>query len=294
MESDPNGYSASTAYLSTIKSLNVLPSTLGLISPKHKAQEGTIRASNMKMGSTLALALSSSMKHLSNTQVVDLPGNRFGKKGGEAILSSLVDRVRNINLDNNKIGPDGMVHLVRWVDNLNQRCQLEELSLEGNNIGDQMCVDLIDSLVRALPPIRDLNLSRNNISDRGACSIAEFISVHYHLLTVKVSWNKIKSKGGIAIAEALKENQRVVVFDGSFNLFGVKRNGEFGLKMGEAVNKGVLRHLDISYNSMDKLECEKFAETIHDNHSLWGLHIMGNECVLDSMGFVRTTFKNKV
>ena len=58
----------------------------------------------MKMGKNYAVALSSSMKYLSNTQVVELPGNRFGQKGGEAILGSLVDRVRNINLDNNKIG----------------------------------------------------------------------------------------------------------------------------------------------------------------------------------------------
>jgi hypothetical protein len=64
--------------------------------------------------------------------------------------------------------------------------------------------------------------------------------------------------------------------------------------MGEAVNKGIIRHLDISYNSLDKNECEKFAETIYDNHTLWGLHIMGNECVLDSLGFVRTHFKNKI
>lgn len=76
----------------------------------------------MKMGGVYAQALSSSMKHLSNTQVVDLPGNRFGRKGGEAILSSLVDRVRTINLDNNKIGSEGMINLVKWVDNLNVRC----------------------------------------------------------------------------------------------------------------------------------------------------------------------------
>jgi Ran GTPase-activating protein (RanGAP) involved in mRNA processing and transport len=145
-----------------------------------------------------------------------------------------------------------------------------------------------------MPPLRDLNLSRNNISDRGAISIAEFVGVHYHLKTLKVSWNKIKSKGAIAIAEALKDNQRIVLFDGSFNLFGVKRNGEFGLKMGEAINKGILRHLDISYNSLDKNECQKLADTIVDNHSLWGLHIMGNDCVLDSLGFIRTNFKNKI
>jgi hypothetical protein len=74
----------------------------------------------------------------------------------------------------------------------------------------------------------------------------------------------------------------------------MKRNGEFGTKMGEAVNKGILRHLDISYNSMDILECEKFAEAIHDNHTLWGLHMMGNDCIVDSMGFVRPGIKTKL
>jgi hypothetical protein len=58
--------------------------------------------------------------------------------------------------------------------------------------------------------------------------------------------------------------------------------------MAEAINKGLLRHVDISYNSMDKAECIKFGEIIYENHSLWGLHLMGNECILDSMGFVRT------
>lgn len=64
--------------------------------------------------------------------------------------------------------------------------------------------------------------------------------------------------------------------------------------MGDAVNKGILRHLDISYNSMDMLECEKFGEAIRENHTLWGLHMMGNECVVDSMGFVRPGLKSKV
>jgi hypothetical protein len=69
-----------------------------------------------------------------------------------------------------------------------------------------MCIEVIDSLLKALPPLRDLNLSKNNIMDRGALALAEFIGVHYHLKTFKIGWNKIKGKGGIAIAEAFKEN----------------------------------------------------------------------------------------
>ena len=65
-----------------------------------------------------------------------------------------------------------------------------------------------------------LNLSRNQLTDKGAASLAEFLTIHYYLKVVKVNWNKIGTKGGIALAEALKENGRILVFDGSFNQFG--------------------------------------------------------------------------
>ena len=77
-------------------------------------------------------------------------------------------------------------------------------------------------------------------------------------------------------------------------MFGNKRNGEFGQRMGDAVNKGYLRHLDISYNSMDKEECEIFGKAIMENHTLWGLHMLGNECILDSMNYVRPGYKNVI
>jgi Ran GTPase-activating protein (RanGAP) involved in mRNA processing and transport len=64
----------------------------------------------------------------------------------------------------------------------------------------------VEALIRSNPPLKDLNLSRNHISDKGAIVFADFLGSHYHLRTVKISWNKIKTNGGIAIAEALKYN----------------------------------------------------------------------------------------
>jgi len=54
----------------------MLPSPLGLI--KWEGTDGQIKANNLKIGNNYAVALSSSMKHLSNTIVVDMPGNRLG------------------------------------------------------------------------------------------------------------------------------------------------------------------------------------------------------------------------
>jgi len=67
-----------------------------------------------------------------------LPGNRLGKEGGIAILSSLSDKIRILNLDNNKIGNEGLLTLVEWIESVGSRCQLEDLSLENNNIGDTL------------------------------------------------------------------------------------------------------------------------------------------------------------
>lgn len=79
--------------------MKVLPPPLGLI--HHRNNENSIKARNLKLGKNYGAALSSSMKFLSNTQVIELPGNRLGDKGSAAILDSLVDRVRNINMDDN-------------------------------------------------------------------------------------------------------------------------------------------------------------------------------------------------
>ena len=71
-------------------------------------------------------------------------------------------------------------------------------------------------------------------------SLAEYLSQSYHLFSLQLSWNHIKGAGALALADALKDNQRLVFFDGSFNQFGSLHNGLFGRKMAEAVNKGVL------------------------------------------------------
>ena len=73
----------------------------------------------------------------------------------------------------------------------------------------------------------------------------------------------------------------------------MKRDGSFGLKMAETCNSGYLVHIDLSDTSMDANECKIFGETIKENHTLWGLHMMGNDCYVNSMGFVRNDIKSK-
>lgn len=69
-----------------------------------------------------------------------------------------------------------------------------------------MTIDLVEALIRANAPLRELNLSNNKIGDKGAVALAELLGTHYHLRVVKIRWNKIRGNGGVAIAEALKVN----------------------------------------------------------------------------------------
>ena len=72
-----------------------------------------------------------------------------------------------------------------------------------------MTIDLVEALLKSNAPLRDLNLSHNNIGDRGAIALGDILATHYRLKCVNISWNKIKSAGGIAIADALKDNPRI-------------------------------------------------------------------------------------
>lgn len=69
--------------------MKLLPTRAGFMSLNGK--EGEINANNLKLGKNYAVAIAKSMRHMVNTQSVIMPGNRLGRKGGEAILSSLVD-----------------------------------------------------------------------------------------------------------------------------------------------------------------------------------------------------------
>ena len=52
---------------------------------------------------------------------------------------------------------------------------MEELSLQGNNIDDTLCAALAETLSKYLPPIRELNLSKNLIGDRGAIALGDYL-----------------------------------------------------------------------------------------------------------------------
>ena len=63
-------------------------------------------------------------------------------------------------------------------------------------------------------------MSKNLVADAGVKILASFIEKTELLETVQLHWNKIRSKGAIDLAKALKGNKTVKVLDLSFNSMG--------------------------------------------------------------------------
>ena len=47
-----------------------------------------------------------------------------------------------------------------------------------------------------------------------------------------------------------------------------------------------LFHLDLSYNNFNSKCCDIFSRGLANNHTLFGIHLVGNNCCLDALGHV--------
>ena len=57
------------------------------------------------------------------------------------------------------------------------------------------------------------------------------------------------------------------------------------------MNACPVKHLDISFNRFPQSIMMTFGDVISENHTLWGLHIQGNEAFVDTLGFVHAESK---
>jgi len=64
-------------------------------------------------------------------------------------------------------------------------------------------------------------LSKNKITDAGAVYVSEVVGFDgSQLVSLLIHWNKIRSKGAINLAKAIRSNYTLQIFDASFNSFG--------------------------------------------------------------------------
>lgn len=59
-------------------------------------------------------------------------------------------------------------------------------------------------------------------------------------------------------------------------------------------NNTILKHLDFSFNALGPDDCRLLAQALEHNHTLLGIHVMGNSCKIDPMGFLEVTQQSHI
>eukprot|EP00347_Sterkiella_histriomuscorum_P017828 403347825 len=230
---------------------------------------------------------------------------------------------------NHKISVEGYQVLLDAIDQ-EKFIQLEQLNLEGNLFGDRIMKNL-GNVMAQNNSIRLLNISQNKITDEGAKYIAHFLKINTCCNVLFMRWNQIKAKGASIISKSLLVNDCLQIWDASFNSFGsqtvqtnqnnkqssmpnsdqqiskeqqqiqndkVTKMMNFSkVKVGSdfcemfKLNKTLI-HLDLSHNNFNKTDCLSMELGLRENHSLLGLHMLGNEMNTNSQGFIKEDGQN--
>ena len=193
------------------------------------------------------------MKYL-KPEKLNLQSNNLGSYGSISILSNLSDHLTELDLSKNDMGDEAMPKLVFWLKSVPNRCKLKFLNLSKNKLSDQSLYNLFEALNIASPPLRNLDLSHNKMGSNACTSFSDYILGANYLKTIYLQWNKIYSDGAKKLFESISKNQSICNIDLSWNIIGVKgknSNETAETAMANAINAGVIKHLNVSYNSLN-------------------------------------------
>ena len=91
------------------------------------------------------------------------------------------------------------------------------------------------------------------MGDFSAIVLGDFLEHAISLELLDLSWNRITSYGGTKIFQGLKTGCSVRSVNIAYNLLGKSSSFEFVEAVQLAANEDNLKHLDLSYNRMNKV-----------------------------------------
>mmetsp|Transcript_101952 Transcript_101952/g.186148 ORF Transcript_101952/g.186148 Transcript_101952/m.186148 type:complete len:1297 (-) Transcript_101952:61-3951(-) len=235
------------------------------------------------------------MKHL------NLSENQLTERGIAILMDNgTPDALMSLNLSYNLLRERGGLAIVELL----ARCRhLIELNLEGNLIGDFAVEELCNVLDHQCPQLEGLGLARCNIGAnlRGGTAIGGYLSLAHQLSKLDLHWNSLHGEGARALlkgvyANGVESNGKLRGLNLAWNRLGSgsqpdstkkREAGKVAKVLSSVFQDGqTLFHLDLSYNGIDAEDCAVLAGGLLKNHTLFGIHLIGNEATLDDFGFV--------
>ena len=175
--------------------------------------------------------------------------------------------------------------LAEYLDN--PETILQQLMLESNKTGDKP-VCLLASALQYNNYLKFLNLSKNNITDIGACALSKMLLINNKLNVLFLHWNKIKEAGGVKLAESISKSETLQIWDMSFNnigTLGAEHSCAQALSNCFRDNHSLI-HVDFSNCNFDGEDIDIINTGLTENHTIYGIHLLGNMGTTDPLGYV--------
>jgi hypothetical protein len=260
------------------------------------------------------------------SRVLDISGNRLTANGVANIVAALEenDEIEIDELDvghNKRIGMGGSTWLPGLCSYMGHSLSLRRLNLQSTRLTDANVQQFCAALEEHGSALTALNLSDNLLTSVGAAALGTSLQSSAALLTLgelSIGWNAIGAVGAMSLWRALGLNgSRLHSLLMPWNSLGsgrpefvrpvqTDRVSERGRGRGSAVPTSAsvsceaavevlakvlktnteLTHLDISFNRIRANECRILAKALETNHTVIGLHVEGNACIIDAEGFL--------
>lgn len=127
-------------------------------------------------------------------RTLDLHNTELGDEGVQLLMDELSESsvsisLKNLYLNANGIGVDGMAAIVRFLES--PRCQLEALFISANPIGDEGIVQFTPRTFHNCPSLQILSAQSCGLTSRGIKLLAYSITVSKNIKTLHLGLSKI-------------------------------------------------------------------------------------------------------
>ena len=217
------GDSPSYAFIKSCEKDKIVCNPLGLI--KRWGDEGSLDINNQHTGDRYVNCLSSSLKYVKHINTLEMSNNSLTNVSIEKLFDNikqndnLVKNLVKLNLSFNNIQEKGISNLINFIED--KSCQLENLNLEGNNLGDininKLCASISECLCNRL---NSINLGKNKITKTSEQGLLDLTSKCSELVILILKNNQIDNLLAYKIVLNLEKLYSLKVLDLSWNLLG--------------------------------------------------------------------------
>ena len=216
-------YTPSWAFIKSTRDEKIIPNPLGLV--KRSGDERILGINNHKVGDIYISALSNSLRYSDHLTSLEFSGNRLSSMGVSTLFKALNEnknlayKLRTIDLSENHIGKNEIQNLISFLQD--SKCNLEDLNLFGNLLGDENIINICDSLAKYVEyRLTTLNLGKNNIHDNCCDTIVEMLHKCSGLRVFIINHNWLHNKGVTKIIKELCTHYELRILDLSWNCIG--------------------------------------------------------------------------